>query len=318
MGCVRIKQLKVKYSDDFIALYDINVDLPDKSFIALCGLEGSGKSSLAYAICGLKDYEGSITYDDKPLRPLQTGERGIGYLPEGLNLFTNKTVKENLEYGYKIRKTKYSEYEQRMRSIVSICGIKDILGEKVKRLDIDSRRRVALARLFMRENILYIIDCEMPELKETVLSLSKTMGATVLYLSSRYDDICKDADDIIFFRNGRKIDAEDLYVKKLCDPFLNVVKANVRGGICHTPIAEFESDIAEGEYYMAISPEDICEGECDVTVVASDDSESLYAIKAPNVPYYLYSALLIKRMGFSRARLFNTEGKFVCPIEMRG
>lgn len=304
MGHISIKNLNIEYSDDFTAINDFNLEIRDDSLVAICGLSGSGKTSIALALCGLISYKGEITFDGNFPPAVNSGLRGVGYLPESLNLFERLSVKENLEYAQKLRKVGFIDYSSRFEDIIEICELTSTLNKKVKYLNERERKLTALARLFMRDNFIYIIDLQMPEFKEKLLELKAEFGASVLYLTPEFDEICKQADSRKFLRLGQTVDENNLYVLKLCDPYLNVCKATVSQGEAVSLFGTTKVQLPDGEYYIAVSREDMTEGngaEVEKTEAAPNYP---YALSVKGLSYYLYSDKQLSRLGYKNAKFF--------------
>ena len=82
-------------------LFDIDLDVAQGEIVALLGRNGAGKSTTLKAIMGLVEpLSGSIAFDGKPIRslePYEIARLGLGYVPEDRRIFTDLTVRENLE-----------------------------------------------------------------------------------------------------------------------------------------------------------------------------------------------------------------------------
>lgn len=97
-----IKSLKAGYSDSEI-LHGVNFSAKPSEIVSIIGPNGSGKSTLLKSIFNLCDiYSGKIMFKDMNITKLPTFEliqKGISYVPQGRQIFSDLTVKENLEMG---------------------------------------------------------------------------------------------------------------------------------------------------------------------------------------------------------------------------
>jgi branched-chain amino acid transport system ATP-binding protein len=85
-----------------VAVAGVDLAVPAGSWVAVVGANGAGKSSLLRAIMGLAPHKGRIDFNSQDLAPLPTWERqkcGIGFVPEGRQLFGQMSVEENLRVG---------------------------------------------------------------------------------------------------------------------------------------------------------------------------------------------------------------------------
>src|SRR5262252_5096459 len=89
-------------------LWDVHMDVAAGSRMCLMGRNGVGKTTLLKCIMGLHpSSSGSITFDGTDLTKLRAEERarlGIGYVPQGREIFSHLTVEENLRIGLRVRK----------------------------------------------------------------------------------------------------------------------------------------------------------------------------------------------------------------------
>src|SRR5438552_2315592 len=104
-----IQSLNVSYGDSQV-LWDVQLNVPPGQVVCLLGRNGVGKSTLLKSIMGLlPPRSGSITFQGQELTVLSTDERarrGIGYVPQGRDIFPDLTVQENLCVGLVARGTK--------------------------------------------------------------------------------------------------------------------------------------------------------------------------------------------------------------------
>ncbi len=97
-----IRSLNVSYGDSQV-LWDVHLDVPPGQVVCLLGRNGVGKTTLLKSIMGLlTPRSGSITFHGQELTGLSPDERarrGIGYVPQGRDIFPDLTVHENLRVG---------------------------------------------------------------------------------------------------------------------------------------------------------------------------------------------------------------------------
>jgi branched-chain amino acid transport system ATP-binding protein len=96
-----VKDLHVSYGQA-VAVAGIDLAAPAGSWVAVVGANGAGKSSLLRAIMGLAPHKGRLEFNGQDLGALPTWERqkcGIGFVPEGRQLFGQMSVEENLRVG---------------------------------------------------------------------------------------------------------------------------------------------------------------------------------------------------------------------------
>jgi branched-chain amino acid transport system ATP-binding protein len=98
---LKVEDVHVSYGQA-VAVAGVDLAVPTGSWVAVVGANGAGKSSLLRAIMGLAPHQGRIDFNSQDLGALQTWERqkcGIGFVPEGRQLFGQMSVEENLRVG---------------------------------------------------------------------------------------------------------------------------------------------------------------------------------------------------------------------------
>ena len=163
---------------DIINSCSINVDRGE--IVAILGPNGAGKSTAMKAMLGLLNLKsGKVTIDGKDISNLSPQDRvklGVSFVPQSRNVFTDLTVKENLEIGAFLRN------ENLDKVIEEIFGLFPILKEKksqiVGELSGGQRQQVALGRALM--------------IKPSVLMLDEpTAGVSPIVMDELFDHIIK-------------------------------------------------------------------------------------------------------------------------------
>ena len=96
-----VRDIVIRYGEA-LAVRGVSVRAAAGAWIAIAGPNGAGKTSLARAICGLVPHQGTIALNDENISKLPAWERqrrGIGYVPEGRQLFAAMSVEDNLRVG---------------------------------------------------------------------------------------------------------------------------------------------------------------------------------------------------------------------------
>src|ERR1700712_1646869 len=97
---LEIKNLHVAYGRTEV-IFGVSLHVPDGSLVCLMGRNGVGKTTLLNAVMGLLPVKsGSVLLDGKALgsmAPFQRARGGIGYVPQGHQVFPQLTARENLD-----------------------------------------------------------------------------------------------------------------------------------------------------------------------------------------------------------------------------
>ena len=160
MSLLEVKNLKSGYGGISI-LYDINIEVKEGEIVAIVGPNGAGKTTLLRTISGiLKVKTGQISFQEKPLvglKPNEIVQKGIGYVPQDNNVFTDLTVMENLEIGaYLLPKSEFRD------KLENICERFPILKERSKQkahtLSGGERQMLAIASSLLLTPKLLMVD----------------------------------------------------------------------------------------------------------------------------------------------------------------
>jgi len=201
-----IEALKASY-DESIILRGIDMVVPPNSVVALLGRNGVGKTSLLRSIMGLMPRtEGRITFDGEPISDMrvdQRARRGLGYVPQGRDIFPNLTVQENLEVSLSISGAAgYGRLEE-VYELFPV--IKDMLGRKGGVLSGGQQQQLAIGRALLTNPKLLILDEPTEGIQPSIIDqiedaihLLKKQGSLSIILVEQYLDFAKAASDTFY------------------------------------------------------------------------------------------------------------------------
>jgi len=173
-------------------LKNISLEVAEGLNHVLLGPSGAGKSTLLETIIGLRPLTaGKVLLQGRDMAGLPTEKRGMGYMPQRLDLFPHLTVRENILYGPRSRRLKPAEYEPVVRGLVEATGIGPLLERRPDTLSGGERQRVALVRALAARPRLLLLDEPFGALNESLrhelwrllLDLQKQHGFAVLMIT---------------------------------------------------------------------------------------------------------------------------------------
>lgn len=138
-----------------------NIDLvfPDRKFVTLLGPSGCGKTTLLRMIAGLEPItSGIIRFGDRVVNQLAPRDRNIAMVFQSYALYPQMTVRQNLGYGLRVRRTPRAEMAAAIARVAGLLEIDHLLDRKPAHLSGGQRQRVALGRAMVRHPDIFLMD----------------------------------------------------------------------------------------------------------------------------------------------------------------
>jgi multiple sugar transport system ATP-binding protein len=211
MANLQLKALNKIYPSGALALYNVNLQLSDKEFIAVIGGEKSGKSTLLRVIAGLEDAtEGEIYIDGKEVSSLEPKDRDIAMIFQNNTLYPALTVFDNMAFGLKLRKAPQAVIDQRVKAAANILGLNDVLYRKPKSLSTEQKQKAVLGRAMVREPKLYLFDDPLAgldgdlkaQMRNVIINLQTRMEGTFIYATKNVNEALTMATRIVVLKQG--------------------------------------------------------------------------------------------------------------------
>jgi sulfate/thiosulfate transport system ATP-binding protein len=149
----------VKRFGDFVALDDVSVDVPTGSLTALLGPSGSGKSTLLRVIAGLERPDaGEVWLDGEDVTGRPPQRRGVGFVFQHYAAFKHMTVRDNVAFGLKIRRTPRDEVRRRVDELLELVQLTGLAKRYPAQLSGGQRQRMGLARALAVDPKVLLLD----------------------------------------------------------------------------------------------------------------------------------------------------------------
>jgi len=191
-------------------LRGVNLEVSSGQVACLMGRNGVGKSTTLRTIMGLRAKRaGALVFDGRPLDPLSTAQRafaGIGYVPQGRDIFPHLTVDENLEVGILLHPRSRAEArEDRERVYALFPVLQSMLARKGGVLSGGQQQQLAIARALLTRPKLLMLDEPtegiQPSIIEQIgetLGRLKSQGGLSILLVEQYVDFCRAVGDSFY------------------------------------------------------------------------------------------------------------------------
>lgn len=217
--------LKVKLDCQFND-FDLTVyqQLPSDCIIGLFGASGSGKSRFIRQLLGFdlahqKDIH--IQFDDhlwqdssdQFLLPVQN--RGVGYLPQSIDLFPHLSVEQNILFGWKKQSSKFNP--AMIKDICLQLDIQSLMQKRPQQLSGGQQQRVALARAIFAGSKVLILDEPLsaigedhkPQVMQLLRYLQQELHIPIIYSSHNRMEHAFLTDYLVTFKEGQIIQSDD-------------------------------------------------------------------------------------------------------------
>ncbi|MBN1251206.1 MAG: ABC transporter ATP-binding protein [Bacteroidales bacterium] len=208
---LKIKNISKKYKN--FALKDISFEVKKGDYFILLGNSGSGKSLLLELIAGLINANsGKIFLNDKDITNYKIQNRKIGLVFQDYALFPHFTVKENLLFPIKNKKTRI----EKVNEIADLLNITHILHRFPEKLSGGEAQRVALGRTLITNPEILLLDEPLSsldvQLRSGLRHLLKKInqnGQTIIHVTHDYDEAIALASKVAVIDNGKIIQQGD-------------------------------------------------------------------------------------------------------------
>jgi urea transport system ATP-binding protein len=169
---LQIEKLSVSYGETLI-LRDVDLEVRPGEAVCLMGRNGVGKTTLLKSVMGLlRSRSGRITYQGRDLTgksPYIRARAGIGYVPQGREVFPQLTVLENLQVGMMARRGLGRRVPKFVFELFP--GLKEILSRRGGFLSGGQQQQLAIARALVADPSLLILDEPTEGIQPSVISL---------------------------------------------------------------------------------------------------------------------------------------------------
>lgn len=207
---IEVKNVTKKYGK-FVAVDDISFTIKDGEIVGLLGPNGAGKSTTMNMLTGyIEQTEGDIIIDGyNMLKKPKKAKKEIGYMPEGVPLYSDLTVKEFITYMAEIKNVDKKERKDKIQRIIENTGLKDVQNKLTKNLSRGYKQRVSLAGALVGEPKILILDeptvgldpKQITEIRSLIKELGKTH--TVILSSHILSEVSQICNKVIIINQGK-------------------------------------------------------------------------------------------------------------------
>jgi multiple sugar transport system ATP-binding protein len=192
-------------------LKGINIDIEDGEFLILVGPSGCGKSTLLNIIAGLDEASGGdIVIGERVVNDISPKDRDIAMVFQSYALYPSMTVRENIEFAMRMRKTPRAQMDETVARVAKILQMDQLLDRRPAQLSGGQRQRVAMGRALARNPAVFLFDEPLSnldaklrvEMRAEIKALHQRLKTTVVYVTHDQVEAMTLGDRIAVMKDG--------------------------------------------------------------------------------------------------------------------
>jgi multiple sugar transport system ATP-binding protein len=211
MAGVRLEGVSKIFDGGVRAVDSLDLDIADGEFLVLVGPSGCGKSTLLRMIAGLEEVsEGRIHLGDRDVTQVLERDRDIAMVFQNYALYPHMTVRQNLGFALKLRRTPPRERDERVREAARILGLEELMDRKPAALSGGQRQRVAMGRAMVRQPATFLMDEPLSNLdaklrvamRAELAKLHERLAVTTIYVTHDQVEAMTLGERVAVLRDG--------------------------------------------------------------------------------------------------------------------
>jgi multiple sugar transport system ATP-binding protein len=200
-----------RHFGDVRAVDDVSFAVGDGEFFAMLGPSGSGKTTCLRLIAGFEAPDaGEIALHGQSMLGVPPYDRRVNTVFQDYALFPHMSVRDNVEYGLKVKKVARDERRDRAEDALAMVQLSAFGARKPSELSGGQRQRVALGRAIVREPKAFLMDEPLSNLdaklrvqmRTEIAKLHNRIGTTTIYVTHDQTEAMTMADRIVVLKDG--------------------------------------------------------------------------------------------------------------------
>ncbi|AXC49678.1 sn-glycerol-3-phosphate ABC transporter ATP-binding protein UgpC [Paracoccus suum] len=211
MAQITLDGLGKVYPGGTRAVGDVDLDVADGEFVVLVGPSGCGKSTLLRMVAGLEAItDGTVTIGGRVVNDVEPADRDIAMVFQNYALYPHMSVRDNLAYGLRNRRTPKDEIARRVDEAARMLQLGPYLDRRPRALSGGQRQRVAMGRAIVREPAAFLFDEPLSNLdaklrgamRLEIKALQRRLRTTALYVTHDQIEAMTLADRLVVLNAG--------------------------------------------------------------------------------------------------------------------
>lgn len=201
-----------KHFGEVTAVDDLDLDIEDGEFFSMLGPSGSGKTTVLRMVAGFEQPDaGRILLGGDDVTDEPPFARDVNTVFQDYALFPHMSVRQNVEYGLRVKKVGSAERRQRAEQALSTVRLEGYADRRPHQLSGGQRQRVALARALVNRPKVLLLDEPLGaldlklrrEMQIELKELQREVGITFVFVTHDQEEALTMSDRIAVFRDGR-------------------------------------------------------------------------------------------------------------------
>lgn len=207
---IQVKNVSKRYGT-FQALDNINFTIQEGEIVGLLGPNGAGKSTTLNIITGfIEQSEGEVTINGvDTIKKAKKAKQEIGYMPEGVPLYQDLTVKEFITYLAELKSIPKVQKKQQIEKVMEQTKLTEVKNKLIKNLSRGYKQRVSLAGALVGEPKVLILDeptvgldpKQITEIRNLIKSLKNKH--TIIFSSHILSEVSQICQKVIIINKGK-------------------------------------------------------------------------------------------------------------------
>lgn len=207
---IKLENVTKRYGN-VLALDNVSFEIKEGEIVGLLGPNGAGKSTTMNIITGfIEQTSGEVTIDGyDTIKKSQKAKKQIGYMPEGVPLYSDLTVKEFITYMAELKGVKRKEKQEKVQRALEDAGLENVQNKLTRNLSRGYKQRVSLAGTLVSEPKVIILDeptvgldpKQVTEIREVIKRLGKKH--TVILSSHILSEVSQICNRVIIINKGK-------------------------------------------------------------------------------------------------------------------
>jgi ABC-type Fe3+/spermidine/putrescine transport system ATPase subunit len=248
---LELRRLTKQFGEDVVAVDDIDLHIEHGEYVVLLGPSGCGKTTTLRMIGGHEEpTSGEILLDGESLLGLPPDKRPTTTVFQHFALFPHRTVRENVEFGPKMRGVAKGARREKAQEALEMVGLREMADRKPSALSGGQQQRVALARVLVMEPKALLLDEPLGDLdrllrlrmRVELRALQRQLGLMFIHVTHDQEEALSVGDRIVVMHEGRLEQVADPYTISRKPENVQVASFMGDNNVFHGTITSLEGD----------------------------------------------------------------------------